>query len=867
MHSKTLILMRVFIVGQASRLSVVLQGVRRARTGEAPVLPVGGRAKLRLLAILCLWVAALVTRAAPALEPIEVEGQPLSANVQRLVQALEFLGAPLPADTMTALEAAGRARDSRKIQQLLDPHILFAVSINPEVRVKVARGPAQATLQQSGFTPCLVKVVNESTSTQRLNISSPQSGPVYAGVADLSMKRQRQEHLKVNENVSKRTDRFLQTELFASPPMTANLSGLKVEYAIALIYSSEAGQREATIAFDIGEGTQDLGFRGEVPILFEVKPAIRVKLAVKDHDDTPTTGRFAFFDHAGHVFPPQAKRLAPDFFFQKQIYRSDGGTVLLPPGEFTMYSGRGPEYRWLKQTVTVPNRGDFQIDVRLQRWINPMEHGFYCGDHHIHAAGCAHYTSPTEGVFAEDMFKQVKGEGLNVGSILTWGPCFDFQQQFFAPKAHELSEPFTVIKYDIEVSGFGSQALGHVCLLNLKEQIYPGANGSKGWPTWTTPVLRWAKKQGAYTGYAHSGSGLQVNPSAAARRLAQEFDANQDGRLDRDEAARGLLPEDFATADVNADQSLNEAELTQSVNRAADRLPNLAIPELNSVGAQEIFVTTALGLCDFISAMDTARLLEWNCWYHLLNCGFPLKVSGETDFPCMSGTRVGQGRVYVQLGRVERIDFSDWCRGVAQGRSYVSDGYAHAVEFSVDGKTPGEEVTLDGPRTVKVKAKAAFASETPVEVAHGRVLPAGGPRLVGDTVVIHDPATQSSSNDSKPRKRLVELAVNGRAVASKEVPADDQLHELEFPIEISQSSWIALREFPQLHTNPVNVRVGGKPIRASRKSALWSIACIEQLWRARGQNIAPAEREEARKTFWQAIDRYRQIALEAPEGS
>ena len=46
--------------------------------------------------------------------------------------------------------------------------------------------------------------------------------------------------------------------------------------------------------------------------------------------------------------------------------------------------------------------------------------------------------------------------------------------------------------------------------------------------------------------------------------------------------------------------------------------------------------------------MDTARLLEWNCWYHLMNCGFPLKVSGETDFPCMSGTRVGQGRVYVQ---------------------------------------------------------------------------------------------------------------------------------------------------------------------------------------------------------------------------
>ena len=94
-----------------------------------------------------------------------------------------------------------------------------------------------------------------------------------------------------------------------------------------------------------------------------------------------------------------------------------------------------------------------------------------------------------------------------------------------------------------------------------------------------------------------------------------------------------------------------------------------------------------MGVCDFISAMDTARLPEWNCWYHIMNCGFPLKVSGETDFPCMSGTRVGQGRVYVQLGRgVEKIDFREVVRGPRAGRSYVSDGYAHALEFTVDGQ-------------------------------------------------------------------------------------------------------------------------------------------------------------------------------------
>jgi len=809
------------------------------------------------------------TKGKPApeeLEAVEVEGQPLASNVQRVIQAMEFLGAPLPIETTNALQSATRARDARRIQQLLDGQVLLFVKLNPEARVKVTRGRAPAVLRQGGFTPFLVKVINESAVTQPLQIASPQSGPVYAGVAKLSMQRERQEHLRENENVN-REDRFLQVEMFSSPPMTRDLSGLKVEYALALIYSSEAGQREAVLSFDVGQGNQDLGFRGEVPVLFSVRPSVAVRLSILDDDGQPTTGRFVFLDRAGHVYPPQVKRLAPDLFFQKQIYRCDGSTVLLPPGEFTMFYGRGPEYRWLERRVTIPSSGQPEIQVRLERWVHPMAYGYYSGDHHIHAAGCAHYTSPTEGVTPQDMLLQVKGEGLNVGSILSWGYGFDYQRQFFASGVNRISEPLCLMKYDIEVSGFGSEALGHVCLLNLRDQIYPGADGIKGWPTWTTPVLRWAKSQGAFTGYAHSGSGLQVDPPAAAKRLVAELDGNHDGRLDSMEASRGLLPEDFALVDSNHDGVVSEMELTKSLDRVSDQLPNLAVPELNSVGAQEIFVTTALGVCDFISAMDTARLLEWNCWYHLLNCGFPLKVSGETDFPCMSGTRVGQGRVYVQLGKLDQLDFKSWVEGLARGRSYVSDGYAHALEFSVNGKSAGDEVRLPQPDTVKIKTKVAFSSQTPLEVAYGGVIPRGGKRLIGDTVDFHEPLASADSGFQDPGPRLVELVVNGQAVASKKIPADDRIHELEFLVRIGRSSWVAVRHFPQLHTNPVNVVIGGKPIRASRQSALWCIAAIEQLWRARSERIAIPEREEARKTFWSAIDRYRQIASETAGGT
>ena len=232
--------------------------------------------------------------------------------------------------------------------------------------------------------------------------------------------------------------RFLDIAMFTQSPMTSSLSGLEVEYVIALLSSTEAGKREATLAFDTGQGTQDLGFRAELPVLFDIHPVVEVKLSIKDQDGTPTVARLQFEDAQGHVFPPQAKRLAPDFFFQKQIYRADGGTVLLPPGKFTMWSGHGPEYHWKKSAIEITPQSR-ELEIHLERWVNPADFGFYSGDHHIHPAGCAHYTSPTEGASPEDIFRQIKGEALNVGCVLNWAFCFDFQGQFFGEQPDKLN--------------------------------------------------------------------------------------------------------------------------------------------------------------------------------------------------------------------------------------------------------------------------------------------------------------------------------------------------------------------------------------------------------------------------------------------
>lgn len=801
--------------------------------------------------------------------PVEdVEPQPLASNLRRVLQALEALGHPLEQTTEQALLSAIDSQESAAMQWAIDAAVLAVVTLSPEERVSAQRGPAAAVLQQAGYLPVILKVINHSSSTPGLRITSPQAGPVYAGAAVFSMQRQQQTDLTEHQNEEQASDRFLAVDVHTDPPMTAQLSGLQVEYCLALLASSQAGKREAVLHFDVGDGTADLEHRNELPVLFTARPALPLRLKITDSDDSPSIARLEFRDQHGRVYPLQPKREAPDFFFQSQVYRGDGEVVLLPPGTFTVQTSRGPEYHVQQGTLRMIAGATNELVVDLQRWFDASEHGYFSGDHHIHAAGCAHYTHPTEGVSPQDMFRQVRGEGLNVGCVLTWGPCFDHQRKYFAAQADMFGTRDTLLKYDLEISGFGSEALGHVCLLNLHDQTYPGSEGTKtkGWPTWTTPVMRWAKEQGGYAGYAHSASGLAIDPLSASKRLIERWDADHDGALQHVEVSGVLLPTAATDIDSDDDERLTLDELKTAHERAAEQLPNLAIPEMNGVGAMEICVSSVAGVCDFISAMDTRRIQEWNTWYHLLNCGFPLKVSGETDFPCMSSRRVGQGRVYVHLGQgyleqTATLDFATWCRGLAEGKSYVSDGYAHVPSLSVAGVAPGYgDVQLATAGSVHVQASVTFAPQTPAAVAHGTQVGAGGRAVAGDTVILH---RQRSDEWVRGGEREVEIVVNGIVAAKQTVPADGQLHELAFDIPIAQSSWVALRHFPQLHSNPVNVIVAGRPIRASRDSARWCIEMTELLWKNRHKKIAAAERAEAEAAFQRTFDVLRRIAEES----
>src|SRR4051812_33782974 len=82
---------------------------------------------------------ALPGRAQTPLPLVEdVEWQPLAAQARRVAEALDYLGEPLGATEKAALDRAASTpgKDSiAQLQRILDAHVLFAVRINPEMRV------------------------------------------------------------------------------------------------------------------------------------------------------------------------------------------------------------------------------------------------------------------------------------------------------------------------------------------------------------------------------------------------------------------------------------------------------------------------------------------------------------------------------------------------------------------------------------------------------------------------------------------------------------------------------------------------------------------------------------------------------------
>lgn len=766
-------------------------------------------------------LSALLTGAVPR-SPAQahVALQPLAQQVRQVESALGYLGQPLTEQDQEAVNRAiGEVDEAAAIadlEQTLDKYTLAVVDINPESRVKVQPGVAKPELVEAGARIFLVKVLNHAGVTAKLESQSPNALPVLVQ-SDGSPEPPRK---VAPEDVR---DRWMDLELYDKNPMSPRLSGLPLEYRILIIYSRDAGQRSAEISFNVGQGTQDIGFRNDVTVVFTALPAHALRLQARDEHGAPTTAAFIVRDRLGRLYPNPAKRLAPDLFFQPQVYRANGETVRVPAGSYTVTASMGPEYQPQTKHVEVTAAGASEVSFAMQRWIDPPKYHWYSGDHHVHAAGCSHYQNPTEGVQPDDMARQIQGEKLNVGAVLTWGPCYYYQKQFFSGKDHPLSKPDGLMHYDLEVSGFPSSHAGHLVLLGLINQDYPHCVRIEQWPTWDLPILRWAKSQGAMTGFAHSGWGLESK---------------------------------------------------------SRELPNYEVPGFDGIGANEYIVdVTHPDAVDFISTMDTPYPWELNIWYHTLNVGFRTRISGETDFPCITDARVGQGRIYAKVDGP--LSYSGWLEAIHTGRSYVSDGRSHLMDFAVNDLevgTQASEVKLAQKGTVHARVKvAAFLNPVPLDsdnIPSDRGKQYWKAAVTGTTEPgnIHDRPIDQNPYWHIERARIgntrqvpVELVMNGKPIARKEILADGTIQDVSFDAPVERSSWLAVRILGSSHTNPIFVLVDGRPIRASRQSAEWCLAAVNQCWTQKAPKISKGEMPDAQAAYDHAREVYTKLIAECQQ--
>lgn len=777
-----------------------------------------------------------------------IEPQPLLAQAVRLKEALAFLGSSLTKQDeqrLTALQHQPLTPAvSGLVQNILDPYCLAMIDINPESRVKVARGPAKAKLIQNGWVCYLVKVNNDAGITAQLEVESPNAAaPLFAP----SYEHRVDEKKKLT--AGQVANRFMEMNIYRNKPMLSRLSGLKLEYAILQLYSKDAGQREVEIGFNVGQGTQDIGFRNTINILFTSQPSVKVKLNIKDDDGSPASmASFIITDGIEHilddsiqtmanagvrltraqrqlrsnrrsyyndsktppslvgVYPLPARRVAaydeyPDFFFQPQIYRSNGEHVLLPAGTYNVVFTRGPEYIAQNMKLTVPaGVKDYSASFQLKRWINLSKLGWYSADHHVHAAGCSHYDSPEEGVRPLDMWRQALGENLNIAAVLAWGPSWYHQKMFFTGRDDSLSTSRNIMRNDVEVSGFPSSHSGHVVLLRLKEDDYPGTTKVEDWPSWTLPVFDWAKSQNAVTGYAHSGWGLEP-----------------------------LTP--------------------------TNELPNYITPKMDGIGANEYIVTVTKNVIDFFSAGDTPAPWELNMWYHTLNCGFTTRLSGETDFPCIFDERVGLARSYFKPEG--KLGYDNYVDAIKKGRSYVTDGNSHIIDFTVNGLEAGtgdSRLNIKKQETVKVMAKVVAKMPEQQDV--------NGAAIAQSPMSDQPYWSIERARIPATRKVRLELIVNGVVADTTGIIADGAWNNVTFNYPVSRSSWVALRIYPSSHSNPVFINVDGKPVR-ERKSAEWCRKAVDQCWKMKQGNIRPGERTAAAAAYDDARRVYDKIVSES----
>ena len=220
-------------------------------------------------------------------------------------------------------------------------------------------------------------------------------------------------------------------------------------------------------------------------------------------------------------------------------------------------------------------------------------------------------------------------------------------------------------------------------------------------------------------------------------------------------------------------------------------------PYDGAYSAKGLPVDAALGRIDTMDVMGGGYDASRQLWYRLLNCGLRIPAAAGTDvfLNRITSYPPGWGRCYVKL--TNRLGYAEWMRGQKAGRSFITTG--PMLEWSVDGREPGETLSLDGPRDVRVRARAT--SQFPM--------------------------------------KSLELIVNGAVISTSATTNKAGELVLNQDVNLDRAGWLAVRctsasgsgwAGPMFgaHSNPIYVEMPSRPLDA-RADAEYFLTWIDRL--------------------------------------
>ena len=326
----------------------------------------------------------------------------------------------------------------------------------------------------------------------------------------------------------------------------------------------------------------------------------------------------------------------------------------LPPGDYTVTVERGKEYFSESKSLSL-GQADVQLEIRLRRWIDLGERGWFSGDTHIHRS-------------LNELPNVIQAEDLNVSMPLTYWvtksglPPTSGNKNIGGEIPDRLIsvDPTHVIwprntEYEIFSVGPRRHTLGALFFLNHKSVF------NEGVPPWG-PLARRARAEGAVFDMDKLDWPFSMTlPHSTGARLYEL-------------ANNHLWRTRFAFTKWNS------------------RAPGfLQPPSGSTTGNEEEWMNYTLGQ-----------------YYTLLNAGFDLvptagSANGVHPVPA------GFSRVYVHLPG--GFSYEAWLDGLKRGRSFVTTG--PMLFATVNGQQPGSTLSL-GPGGGELAVTGEVVSEKPV---------------------------------------------------------------------------------------------------------------------------------------------------------